>query len=318
MTTHDAYVPVAVTERSGFEESVHFGAVVALDRNGDIAFSRGDPLHAVYPRSANKPMQAVAMVRAGLVLPPELLAIVCASHDGTAAHRAAAVAVLASAGLDESDLGNTPDLPLDTNAARATIRAGGAPTRIAMNCSGKHSGMLATCVVNEWPHDISYLEPRHPLQSRITDAIVELSEEDAGHIGVDGCGAPAHTMSLLGLARCFRNIATGRAGGSGDEVGSAMRDHAVMIGGERRDVTQLMRHVRGLVAKDGAEGVFAAALPDGRAVALKIADGANRARPAVMLAALAELGVDTSEAAPLVTQHVLGHGHPVGVVRAVR
>jgi L-asparaginase II len=90
-----------------------------------------------------------------------------------------------------------------------------------------------------------------------------------------------------------------------------------MVGGERRDVTHLMRHVPGLVAKDGAEGVFAAALPDGRTVALKIADGATRARPAVMLSALDRLGVDTSDAAALVTQFVLGHGHPVGTVRAI-
>jgi len=316
MTTPDAYARLAVTERSGAEESVHFGAVVALDRSGDIAFSRGDPSHVIYPRSANKPMQAVAMVRAGLTLPPELLALVCASHDGTVRHRDAASEILASAGVDESALGNTPDLPLDSNASRAILRNGGGPTRLAMNCSGKHSGMVATCVINEWPHDISYLEPQHPLQSRITATIAELGEEEPGHIGVDGCGAPAHMMTLLGLARCFRNIATGRAGRAGDDVAAAMRDHPVMVGGERRDVTQLMRHVPGLVAKDGAEGVYAAALPDGRAVALKIADGGTRARPAVMLAALAELGVDVAAAAPLITQFVLGHGHPVGVVRA--
>jgi L-asparaginase II len=263
-------------------------------------------------------MQAVAMVRAGLVLPPELLALVCASHDGTAAHRAAAVAILASAGLEESALGNPPDLPLDPTVARGFLREGGAPSRIAMTCSGKHSGMLATCVRNGWPHDISYLEPSHPLQSRITDALAELSEESAGRIGVDGCGAPAHMMSLVGLARCFRNISTGRAGSSGDAVASAMRDHPAMVGGERRHDTQIMRHVATALAKGGAEGISVVALSDGRTVALKIADGSDRARPAVMLAALAELGVDTAEAAPVVTQFVLGHGHPVGVVRALR
>jgi L-asparaginase II len=124
-------------------------------------------------------------------------------------------------------------------------------------------------------------------------------------------------MTLLGLARCFRNIATGRAGGAGDRVTAAMREHPEMVGGDRRDVTELMRSVPGLLAKDGAEGVFAAALPDGRTVALKIADGASRARPAVMLAALSRLGIDVSLAVPRMTQHINGHGQPVGVVRAV-
>ena len=317
MRIPDAYVPVAVTDRSGALESVHFGAVVGLGTNGDVEFALGDPGVVIYPRSSNKPMQAVAMVRAGLTLPSELLALVCASHDGTSHHREAARAILATAGLDEGCLGNTPDLPLDTNAARAILREGGGPTRIAMNCSGKHSGMVVTCALNGWPYDISYLEPHHPLQEAITTTIAELAEEEIGHVGVDGCGAPAHMMTLSGLARCFRNIATGTAGASGDAVAAAMREHPEMVGGERRDVTQLMRNVPGLVAKDGAEGVFAAALPDGRAVALKIADGASRARPAVMLAALDRLGVDTTAAAELMTHVVRGHGHPVGIVSAV-
>ena len=318
MTTSDAYVPVAVTERSGAIESVHFGAVVGLGRTGDVELAIGDPTVSMYPRSSCKPMQAVAMVRAGLALPGELLALVCASHDGTSRHRGAAREILASAGLDERSLGNTPDLPLDVSAARSILREGGGPTRIAMNCSGKHSGMVVTCKLNGWPHDISYLEPHHPLQERITSTIGELAEEGVGHIGVDGCGAPAHMMTLLGLARCFRNIATGRAGGAGDRVSAAMREHPEMVGGERRDVTQLMRNVPGLMAKDGAEGVFAAALPDGRTVTLKIADGAGRARAPVMLDALARLGVDTAAAAGLMTQVVRGHGHPVGIVSAVR
>jgi L-asparaginase II len=316
MTSGDAYVPLAITERSGVDESVHFGAVVALDRDGKVSFALGDPDVTIYPRSANKPMQAVAMLRAGLMLPPELLALVCASHDGTVRHRRAATEILASAGLDESHLGNTPDLPLDSAAARTVLREGGGPSRLAMNCSGKHSGMVATCAASGWPCDISYLEPRHPLQIAITDTLAGLAGEDVAHIGVDGCGAPAHTMSLTGLARCFRTIVTGGAGRSGTHVAAAMREHPEMVGGERRDVTQLMRHVPGLMAKDGAEGVYAAAMPDGRAVALKIADGASRARPPVMIAALARLGVDTSAAQPLVTQFVLGHGHPVGAVRA--
>jgi L-asparaginase II len=312
-----AYVPIAITDRSGCDESVHFGAVVCLGRDGSIVASAGDPEVTIYPRSSNKPMQAVAMVRAGLDLPADLLALVCASHDGTLAHLDAARRILAVASLDEGALGNTPDLPLDQAAARTVLRGGGARTALQMNCSGKHSGMLATCVHNRWPHDLTYLDPGHPLQQQITTTIAELAEQQPVHIGVDGCGAPAHVFSLVGLARGFRSIATGAAGAAGSAVYDAMCGHPEMVGGEHRDVTTLMRSVRGLMAKDGADGVFAAALPDGRAVALKIADGSNRARPPVMVGALNRLGVDISEVEPLVVEHIMGHGRAVGQVRSL-
>ncbi len=313
----DAYVPVAITERSGFDESVHFGVVVALDTDGSIVFACGDSNVTIYPRSSNKPLQAVAMVRAGLQLPPDHLALVCASHDGTAAHLAVARRILAGAGLDEQALGNTPDLPLDQHSAHEVIRHGGGRTSLQMNCSGKHSGMLATCVLNGWAHDHSYLQVDHPLQQRITATIADLTEGDVLHIGVDGCGAPAHVVPLVGVARAFRSIAMGNDGAASNDVYLAMTHHPEMVGGEERDVTAFMRHVPGLMAKDGADGVFAAALPDGRAVAMKIADGANRARPSVMVAALERLGVDVSAVAPMVVQHLRGHGRIVGSVRAV-
>lgn len=317
MAAPEDFVPIAVTSRSGLDESVHFGAVVGLGCDGGIEFAVGDPASIVYPRSSNKPMQAVAMVRAGLHLPPDLLALVCASHDGTPRHLAGVARVLAGVGLDPADLGNIASLPLNPEAAEAMLRSGGGPTALAMNCSGKHSGMLATCVHRRWPHDATYLDVHHPLQEFITGVIDELSGAPHAHIGVDGCGAPAHAMSLVGLARAFRSIATGAAGKAGDEVYAAMTDHPDLVGGDTRDVTTLMREITGLMAKDGADGVFAAALPDGRAVALKVADGGDRARPPVMVAALRALGVDTSSAAPLVTEPILGHGHPVGEVRAI-
>ena len=317
MATPDGFAPVAITRRSGFDESVHFGAIVGLSAAGEIEFSVGDPSAPIYPRSSNKPMQAVAMVRAGLKLPPELLALVCASHDGTPTHIAAARRILATAGLDERSLANTADLPLDRAAAEAVLRAGGGPTPLQMNCSGKHSGMVVTSAVNRWPTDATYLSPDHPLQQRITATIDELAHEDHSHIGVDGCGSPAHVISLVGLARAFRAIATGSGGDAGDQVYAAMATYPEMVGGAGRDVTHFMQQVPGLMAKDGADGVFAAAMPDGRTVALKIADGANRARPPVMVAALRALGIDVTAVEPLVMQWVLGHGRHVGEVRAI-
>ena len=177
-----------------------------------------------------------------------------------------------------------------------------------MNCSGKHAAMLATCVVNGWSTD-GYLDAAHPVQGAITDRIAELAGH-VHHIGVDGCGAPAHVMSMRGLATGFSTVAAERG-----SVWSAMTSRPDLVGGEGRDVTRLMQAVPGLMAKDGAEGVFAAAVPDGPAVAVKIADGGARAAGVVLAAALALVGVDVD--VEVVGDPILGHGKPVGRIRSL-
>ena len=311
----DAFVELAVTTRNGHDESVHYGAVVALESDGSVAFALGDAGAVVFPRSSTKPIQATAMVASGLSLPPRLLALVCASHDGRAEHLSTAKEILATAGLTEDALGNTADYPLDPDAQDAAIRAGGVKTALQMNCSGKHSGMLATCVHNGWDLE-SYLHVDHPLQQRITETVPQLAGEEASFIGVDGCGAPAHALSLTGLARAFRSVALAPSSSAAGQVATAIRQHPEMLGGPTRDITLLIQGVPGLMGKDGAEGVFAIALPDGRAIALKISDGANRARPPVMKFALQALGVDVSAVDPRAFDSVIfGHGKPVGSVR---
>lgn len=311
----DAFVELAVTTRSGHDESVHYGAVVGLAPDGSVEFALGDPAAIVFPRSSTKPIQATAMVASGLDLPPHLLALVCASHDGRPEHLRAATDILSQAGLTEHNLKNTADYPLDPDAHDAVVRRGGVKTSLQMNCSGKHSGMLATCVHNEWDLD-SYLHVDHPLQQRITEMVPELAGEDATYIAIDGCGAPAHALSLTGLARAFRAVAIAPVGSAAARVAHAMRTHPEMVGGPTRDITLLIQGVPGLFGKDGAEGVFAIAMPDGRAIALKIADGANRARPPVMKSALQKLGIDISNVDERAfASPIMGHGSVVGSVR---
>lgn len=312
-----AYEPTAITRRSDLTESVHHAALVALSSDGSIEFAVGRPEVSVFPRSSTKPLQAYAMLQSGLDLPDDLLALVCASHDGRTEHLDAARRILASAGLDESVLRNTPDWPLDNESMQQAVRTGGVATPLQQNCSGKHSGMLATCRANDWDL-VTYLDESHPLQRRITETVPLLTGSPVDGIGIDGCGAPAHLISLVGLARAFRALATGEAGGVGQRIHRAMTTFPHLVGGPRRDVTLIMQGVHGLMAKDGAEGVFAAALPDGRAIALKVADGANRARPPLMHAALRALGVDVSGVDPSAwVSPILGHGRPVGEVRIV-
>jgi L-asparaginase II len=310
------FEPLAIVSRSGVDESVHFGALVALNADGSIAFSVGDPEVTVFPRSATKPFQALAMVRSGLSLSAEQLALVCASHSGQAVHQQTARDILATVNLDETALLNTAGFSIHVPTAHQVIRSGGGKTPIQMDCSGKHAGMLATCVLNGWPTN-SYLNPEHPLQIAITNTITDISGTAPVAIGTDGCGAPAHVIPLLHLARAMRALAVGDAGPEGQQVFEAMARFPHMVAGDDRHVTAIASAIPGLAAKDGADSIYVAAMSDGRAVALKLSDGSGRALPTVLLAALQRLGIDVSQVPDSVVEIVLGHGKPVGNVRAI-
>jgi L-asparaginase II len=150
--------------------------------------------------------------------------------------------------------------------------------------------MLATCVVNGWDGS-TYLSPQHPVQTAIRDAFESLTQERVDAVAVDGCGAPLLSTSLIGLARAFRTLAVAQNGPEAS-VASAFRNHPEFASGSSRDEAQLLRAVPGAVAKAGAESCYALGLPDGRAVALKIDDGAIRVRPVLMAAALRRMGVE--------------------------
>jgi L-asparaginase II len=265
----------------------------------------GDPTLDVYSRSSLKSIQASAMVRAGLDIEPRLLALVCASHAGTPMHQQGAQAILAKVGLDEHSLKCILDRPLDEELRRTAE-----PTRLAMNCSGKHAGMLATCVINGWPTE-TYLEPTHPLQLAIKAEVEAMSGEDVTLTSVDGCGAPLFLFSLLGLARAIRNL-TISTDQVHQDVAQACRDFPEMVSGPGRLTTRMMQNVPGLFMKEGAEAVNVASLPDGRTLAIKISDGGQRAMPAITAAALAKFGIDAKE--ELI--NTLGAGVPIGVISA--
>jgi L-asparaginase II len=314
-------VPLAEVRRSGFLESLHHGALVLLDPSGRPQLSAGDVTGPVFPRSSNKPLQLVGMLRAGLdpaaALPGELMALAQASHSGEPFHLAGVQRVMHAAGLTDAALMNTPDLPLGPAERAAWLGTGHRPTALAQNCSGKHAAMLATCVARGWD-TTTYLRPDHPLQVTITDTVAELAGEDVAAMGVDGCGAPVAAISLTGLARAFATLATAASNTLEFLVAQANRTYPEYVGGTGRDVTRLIAGVPGIIAKDGAEGVYAAAMPDGRAVALKIADGAERARPPVLATALRLLGVEAEVLDALLAEAVvLGHGEPIGRVTPV-
>ncbi|MEV5439383.1 asparaginase [Streptomyces sp. NPDC052682] len=311
------HTPVAHLIRGGVVEGVHYGSVVVLGPDGEVRHRIGDIEAAFYPRSALKPVQAVAMVRAGLPLDGELLSLTAASHSGEERHLAGTRRILEAAGLTEDHLRNVPDLPFDPVVRDTWVREGRPPSRLAQNCSGKHAAMLYTCVLNGWSLD-DYLDPGHPLQQAVAEIVEDLTGQRIAQVTVDGCGAPLFSLSLHGLARATARLTTAAPGTPEARVADAMRAHAEMASGSGRDVAVMMRAVPGLLTKDGFEGVQAAALPDGRAVAVKIADGAGRARVPVAAAALARAGVDPSVLTEFAGEPLLGGGVPVGEVRPVR
>ena len=286
--------------------------MVVLDSRGNVVVAVGEPDQPMFPRSSNKPLQAVGMVRCGLDVPPEQLALGAASHSGEERHIALVRKMLAGGGFGEDDLGCPPSWPLGDAAREAWIAAGCPQQRIGMNCSGKHAAMLLTCRANGWDA-ASYRDPAHPLQQALRGAVEDLADEAVAATGVDGCGAPLFALTLVGVARAFGRIASSSEGPE-QAVADAMRAHPDLVGGTGRTATLLMAGVAGLVAKDGAEGVFAAALPDGSAVAVKIDDGAPRAADRAVVAGLRRLGVSAPVLDELATAPVLGGGAPVGTI----
>jgi L-asparaginase II len=311
------HAPVAQLVRGGVVEGVHYGSVVVLAADGGVDLQIGDIEAAFYPRSALKPVQAVAMLRAGLPLDGELLSLAAASHSGEERHLAGTRRILELAGVTEDDLRNVPDLPYDPVVRDTWIREGRLPSRLAQNCSGKHAAMLMTARLNGWSLD-DYLDPGHPLQQAVAEIVEDLTGQAIAQVTVDGCGAPLFSVSLHGLARAAARITTAPAGTPEARVADAMRAHAEMASGSGRDVAALMRAVPGLLTKDGFEGVQMAALPDGRAVAVKIADGADRARGPVAAAALARAGVAPALLAEFGSVPLLGGGAVVGGLRPAR
>lgn len=291
--------PLAYVMRAGMAESVHYGSAVVLNADGSVKHSVGDPDAVVYPRSAVKPIQASAMVGRGLDLPADLLALAASSHSGEQCHVDGVLRILATESLAEDDLRNPIGYPLDAAVRDKWLAAGRPPSRLAQNCAGKHAAMLVTARRNGWSLD-DYRDPDHPVQREIASLLAELSGEKIAKVAVDGCGAPLFALSLTGLARAISAVASAKDGSPMAAVAEAIRAHPVLLGGTTRPVTELIRVVPGLIAKDGAEGVEVAALPDGTAVAIKVADGTSRARDVVTAAALALAGVDTAVIAPVV------------------
>jgi L-asparaginase II len=301
----DGTVPLAHVERGGRLESVHRGAVAVVDAGGALVASAGAPDLVAFTRSALKPLQALPFVAAGgpahYGLSPQQVAVLCASHSGEAKHQVAVADLLRRAGVSVDELGCGTHAPYVFDALH---EAPPPPpySPLGHNCSGKHAGMLAFCAMRGWPR-AGYLDPAHPVQEAIRDAIARLAGVRADTLvpAIDGCSAPNYALPLASLARAFARV----AGGTGDaddpacrRIAEAMAAHPDYVSGERRSDLTLMRAGRGSwIAKVGAEGMQAIGLrAGGLGIAIKIADGSPRAMLPVAIAVLDALGALDADA----------------------
>lgn len=299
--------------RGGMLESLHHGHAVICDAKG-IVESWGDPEAVIFPRSSCKMIQALPLIESGAAeaagLSDAQLALACASHQGAHVHTDMVARWLADRGLAESDLRCGAHMPTDLIANRELTCSNTAPCQIHNNCSGKHAGFLT--LTQHLKAGPEYVDLDHPVQRAIRAAFEEVTGEPSPGYGIDGCSAPNFATTVHGLARAMAFFANASDAGdrrqrAAHRLTRAMAANPVLVAGEGRSCTALMRAMGGRVAvKTGAEAVFVAIVPErGLGIALKIMDGATRASEAAIVALLLRLGVlDSAE--PVVTKYLTG------------
>ena len=303
-------VLVEVT-RGPLVESRHRGAIAIVDAGGKARFAIGDIAQPIFPRSAVKPLQALAMMESGAAdhfgYGNAELALACASHSGEPRHVEAAARMLAAAGRSESDLECGVQTPSNRDAADALVKAGIAPRAIHNNCSGKHAGFIAVAAHRRIEVK-GYVGPEHPAQREVTAILSALTETplDDRVRGIDGCSIPTFAIPLQKVALAFARFVTGTGlspgrGRAARRLFDACSAEPFMVAGSERFCTDALGRFRGrLIVKGGAEGVYCAGFPEtGLGVAIKCDDGAGRASETVManvIAALLRLSDDERRA----------------------
>jgi len=299
---------LAKVTRGELVESLHLGHLIALNADGSTYLFKGSPELPIYPRGAVKSLQAAAMLKAGLKVEANELAIICASHSGSQKHIDLVTKMLTSRDISISQLKNVADKPLGEKEKFTWGEK--SVSQLAQNCSGKHAGMLITCQQNGWDMN-SYLDLDHPLQVAIKNEIEALASEQVSAVSVDGCGAPLFAISLAGLARAISNLVKSKDD-IYQQIVSACTKYPELVAGEGRLTTRLMQSVPGLFMKEGAEGVEVCALSDGRVIAIKIIDGSWRPVALIIMEIFKRWGVEM----PDESVKIYGGGSVIGEVIA--
>jgi L-asparaginase II len=298
------HVPLVETTRGGTTECVHYGSIAVVDAGGGLVAAAGDPDSLNFTRSALKPVQALPFVEDGGMqrygFTSHELALMCASHSGEAVHVAIVQRILERVGLGAAALQCGCHAPSYYVAIGLAAPAGASWNALHHNCSGKHAGFLAYCVMNDQP-PATYLDAGHPLQQRIRTTVARFAHGDGISSGIDGCSAPNYAMPLKRLAQMYARLAA-------DDTAEmralffAMTRHPELVSGTGRTDLAITQTGGGdWVSKAGADGIQAIGVRSkGLGIAIRIADGSPRALHAATVAALEQLGLlDDSSGTPL-------------------
>lgn len=298
-------VELIQTIRNDYVDCVHRGRLVVVDAAGGVIFSAGDSAAPGYLRSIGKPFQAASMIASGAAaqyqLTDEELALAAGSHSGTPYHTALVAGMLRKLDLTPDALRCGVIPPLNKSAYEDLLLTGQRPGPLHHNCSGKHTGMLATCRTHNYELE-TYTHADHPVQQQIRQFIAAAAELAPAAIDLssDGCTVPTFGIPLLHVALMFCNLglATRDAPASPlGRIGRIMQRLPYTYSGEMRLDAEFVRVTGGkLIVKDGAEGIVGVAVPErGVGVAIKVSDGSQRAIIPALLRVLHRLDILTTE-----------------------
>jgi L-asparaginase len=286
--------------REGITESLHHAHAVVCDDRGRVLLVAGQAETATFARSALKPFQALAVTATGTLerynLTDRDLAIICSSHQGTIEQVRQVFNVLWRADIDPSAL----QCPVPE----------GKKSTLEYNCSGKHAGMLAVCQqCNHSTND--YLQHHHPVQQLILAKIAELLKIPAAEFipARDDCGAPTYMMQIRQMASLYAQLASGNSLDL-ERVVRAMTHHPHLVAGVGEFDTELMRLTEGeIVSKSGAEGIQCLGrVGEGMGLAIKVMDGAKRAKYAIAIHVLRQMGWITPSVAEALSEKFISIG----------
>jgi len=281
--------------RGDLIESRHRGSVALVDAHGKVAFSAGDIMGEVFPRSAIKPIQALMLLETGAAkrfgLGLAQIALACASHSGSEIHTDIVGAWLEKIGCTEDDLVCGPSLPWSDYEKEALFAQRGGPSRLQDNFSGKHAALLTVAKHLGYP-TLGYNRLDHPVQQRLLGLVEQMTGLDLFDApkGIDGCGIPVFGIPLANIALAMARLVDPHdqpkeRQAACKRIVRAMFDEPYLIGGKDRFDTRILDACRGTaLIKTGAEGVYTGCFPElGLGVALKIDDGSRRAAEAAMM-----------------------------------
>ena len=290
-----------VVWRGSVAEARHRVLAAVCDARGvTIAATATPELHTTF-RSAAKPFQLLPLVERGHAdawgFDAETLAVMAASHTGSAYHLGLVRGILERIGLSHIDLACGYHDPLDPIALAHLASHPEERTALYNNCSGKHAGMLALALSERWP-TAGYERAEHPLQHLMRESVADMCglAPEALSVGIDGCSVSVFGAPLAAMARAYARFAAARPGATArdaalDRIRRAMLAYPVATGGDARFSTALMQATRGrLVAKGGAEGLECVGVPErGWGLALMVEVGGSRAVAPAVIALLERL-----------------------------